>query len=100
MCPGRYLTFSCSVLMISVNFRPPTSSSYTHMLTVASKRRNASTLWPTIPAMVEPLRQQRGAGAHEPLHVVTSHYISRAQGVGNPPKLRNTKQEIASLRHF
>lgn len=29
--PGRYLTFSCSVLIISVNLRPFTSSSYTHI---------------------------------------------------------------------
>ena len=35
--PGKYLTFSCLVLIISVNFSPATSSSNTHMFTCKQK---------------------------------------------------------------
>lgn len=55
LCPGRYLTFSCSVLMISVSFLPPTSSSNTHMVTRESKCASLAVLPPTILAMAEPL---------------------------------------------
>lgn len=63
LCPGRYLTFSCSVLMMSVSRRPPTSSSSTHMLTRLSKLLSRAALVPTILAMAEPLRGQREAVA-------------------------------------
>lgn len=53
--PGRYLTFSCCVFMISVSFFPSIISSYTHMLTIGSKRLDALTLCPIILAIVEPL---------------------------------------------
>lgn len=55
LCPGRYLTFSCCVLMISVSFLPPTSSSNTHMVTRGSKCASWAALPPTILAMAEPL---------------------------------------------
>lgn len=55
MCPGRYLTFSCCVLMISVSFLPPMSSSNTHMATRGSKCARRAALLPTILAMAEPL---------------------------------------------
>lgn len=55
MCPGRYLTFSCCVLMISVSFLPPMSSSNTHMVTRGSKCARQAALLPTILAMAEPL---------------------------------------------
>lgn len=64
MCPGRYLTFSCSVLMISVSRRPPTSSSSTHMFTWFSKVLSRAALLPVILAMAEPLRgQSRAVGS-------------------------------------
>mmetsp|Transcript_25852 Transcript_25852/g.74500 ORF Transcript_25852/g.74500 Transcript_25852/m.74500 type:complete len:511 (+) Transcript_25852:352-1884(+) len=52
--PGRYLTFWCSVLMISVSFLPSTISSCTHMLTEFLKSGNLLTLTPTIRAMAVP----------------------------------------------
>lgn len=65
--PGRYLTFSCSVLMMSVSRRPPTSSSSTHMVTRSSKALSRAALLPAILAMTEPLRGQSGAaGTGEP----------------------------------
>lgn len=67
LCPGRYLTFSCSVLMISVSRRPPTSSSSTHMFTVFSKVPSRAALLPTILAMAEPLRRgERSCGRGAP----------------------------------
>ena len=64
LCPGRYLTFSCSVLMISVSRRPPTSSSSTHMFTWFSKVLSRAALLPAILAMAEPLRgQSRAVGS-------------------------------------
>lgn len=66
LCPGRYLTFSCCVLMISVSFLPPMSSSKTHMVTLGSKCASRSALLPTILAMAEPLAgeetQESGVG--------------------------------------
>lgn len=56
LCPGRYLTFSCSVLMISVNLRPLMISSYTYILTSFSKWSNFFTFSPTILAIVDPLQ--------------------------------------------
>lgn len=55
MRPGRYLMFSCCVLMISVSFLPPMSSSNTHMVTRGSKCASRAALPPTILAMAEPL---------------------------------------------
>ena len=55
LCPGRYLTFSCCVLMISVSFFPPMSSSNTHMVTRGSKCDSWAALPPTILAIAEPL---------------------------------------------
>lgn len=64
LCPGRYLTFSCSVLMMSVSRRPPTSSSSTHMFTWFSKVLSCAALLPAILAMAEPLRgQSRAVGS-------------------------------------
>lgn len=53
--PGRYFTFSWSVLMISVSLRPLTVSSNTHMFTVVSNLSYLAALAPTILAMAEPL---------------------------------------------
>lgn len=53
--PGRYFTFSWSVLMISVSLRPFTVSSNTHMFTVVSNLSYLAALAPTILAMAEPL---------------------------------------------
>lgn len=55
LCPGRYFTFSWSVLMISVSLRPFTISSKTHMFTVVSNLSYLAALAPTILAMAEPL---------------------------------------------
>mmetsp|Transcript_103782 Transcript_103782/g.317820 ORF Transcript_103782/g.317820 Transcript_103782/m.317820 type:complete len:262 (+) Transcript_103782:316-1101(+) len=52
--PGRYLTFWCSVLMISVSFLPSTISSWTHMCTVFWKSGNRLTFWPTMRAIAVP----------------------------------------------
>jgi hypothetical protein len=51
---GRYLTFSCSVLMMSVRFLPSTCSWYTHILTSSSNSSRSSTLRPMILAIAEP----------------------------------------------
>lgn len=65
--PGRYLTFSWSVLMMSVSLRPFTISSNTHMLTVVSNWSYLAALAPTILAMAEPLRTME---AHNDYSVV------------------------------
>lgn len=57
--PGRYLTFSCRVLMMSLSRVPPTSSSKTQRLTAGSKRCSRAALPPTILAMAEPLQGHR-----------------------------------------
>ena len=54
LMPGRYLTFSWSVLMISVRFLPSTCSSYTHILTSSSNSSRSRTLRPMIFAIAEP----------------------------------------------
>ena len=51
---GRYLTFSCSVLMMSVRFLPSTLSWKTHMVTSSSNWSRSSTLRPTILAIADP----------------------------------------------
>ena len=53
--PGRYFTFSWSVLMISVSLRLLIISSNTHMFTVVSNLSYLAALAPTILAMAEPL---------------------------------------------
>ena len=53
--PGKYLTFSWSVFMMSVSLRPFIISSYTYILIVFSNFGLLTTLLPTILAMVEPL---------------------------------------------
>lgn len=53
--PGRYFTFSWSVLIISVSLRPFTVSSNTHIFTVLSNFAFCAALAPTILAMAEPL---------------------------------------------
>lgn len=63
LCPGRYLTFSCCVLMISVSFLPPMSSSNTHMVTRGSKCASRPALLPTILAMAEPLAGEETQGS-------------------------------------
>lgn len=85
LCPGRYLTFSCSVFMISVSRRPPTSSSSTHMFTVFSKVPSRAALLPTILAMAEPLCGRGGGGGEgkEPWAGGTG-----AAGTGGIPKHR------------
>lgn len=65
LCPGRYFTFSCSVLMISVNLRPFTISSNTHIFTVLSKVEFWAVLFPTILAMAEPLQSQEVRGQQQ-----------------------------------
>mmetsp|Transcript_20685 Transcript_20685/g.53450 ORF Transcript_20685/g.53450 Transcript_20685/m.53450 type:complete len:217 (+) Transcript_20685:753-1403(+) len=54
LMPGRYLTFSCVSLIISVRFFPSICSSNTHMFTVVSKSAWRSQLLPTMRAMAEP----------------------------------------------
>lgn len=56
LCPGKYLTFSWSWLMISVSFLPSTISSYTYIVTTLSNWSNLLALDPTIFAIAEPLR--------------------------------------------
>ena len=58
LTPGRYLTFSCSVLTISVRFRPSTFSSYIHMRTFSSNMLLPLVLLPMILAMADPLYKQ------------------------------------------
>lgn len=53
--PGKYLTFSCVSLMISVNFLPSMSSSNTYMVTRSSKFERRAALTPTILAIADPL---------------------------------------------
>lgn len=55
LCPGRYFTFSCSVLIISVSLHPFTISSNTHIFTVLSNFEFWAALAPTILEMAEPL---------------------------------------------
>lgn len=68
LCPGRYLTFSCCVLMISVSFLPPMSSSNTHMVTRGSKCDSWTALPPTILAITEPLVGGGGQKVEESGH--------------------------------
>ena len=56
LCPLRYLTFSCSVFIISVNFLPSTNSSYTYICTCSWKESGCSlTVTPIMRAITEPL---------------------------------------------
>eukprot|EP00756_Hemistasia_phaeocysticola_P023115 Hpha_TRINITY_DN15871_c1_g3::TRINITY_DN15871_c1_g3_i1::g.187768::m.187768 len=53
--PGRYFTFSCAVLMISVSLRPRTISSYTYIKAFSSKLSRWSRMFhPTIRAIAHP----------------------------------------------
>lgn len=58
LCPGRYFTFSWSVLIISVSLRPFTISSNTHIFTTLSNLELTAALAPTIFAMAEPLQKK------------------------------------------
>lgn len=58
--PGRYLMFSWSMLMMSVNFLPLMFSSNTHIFTVVANRCSDLALLPMILAMAEPLEEVRG----------------------------------------
>ena len=51
---GRYLTFTCVSLMISVRFFPSTCSSYTHMLICVSNMSFDAAFRPMMRAMAEP----------------------------------------------
>mmetsp|Transcript_16172 Transcript_16172/g.48567 ORF Transcript_16172/g.48567 Transcript_16172/m.48567 type:complete len:210 (-) Transcript_16172:1696-2325(-) len=53
-CPGRYLTFSWVLFMMSVNFWPPTSSSWTQIFTFFVKSGSLCTFFAMIRAMAEP----------------------------------------------
>lgn len=56
LCPLRYLTFSCSVFIISVSFLPSTNSSYTYICTCSWKEFGCSlTVTPIMRAITEPL---------------------------------------------
>lgn len=57
--PGRYLTFSCSWLIISESFLPLTISSNTHILTVGSNLLDFWTFLPMILAMADPLGKKK-----------------------------------------
>lgn len=57
LCPGKYFTFSCVSLMISVNFLPSICSSNTYMVTRSSKFGKRAAFAPTIFAIAEPLRE-------------------------------------------
>lgn len=59
LCPGRYFTFSWSLLMMSVNFLPLTVSSKTHILTVEANFCRFFTLFPMIFATADPLQGDR-----------------------------------------
>ena len=60
LCPGKYLTFSCLVLMISVSFCPSIISSYTYMSTRSTQRDGLFlTLLPIIFAITEPLKRAK-----------------------------------------
>uniref|UniRef100_A0A182LZI4 RNase NYN domain-containing protein n=1 Tax=Anopheles culicifacies TaxID=139723 RepID=A0A182LZI4_9DIPT len=65
LCPGRYLTFSCVVLMISVSFLPSIISSYTYIVTRSSNVDNRLALTPTILAMADPLECKANAQKKE-----------------------------------
>mmetsp|Transcript_25787 Transcript_25787/g.59365 ORF Transcript_25787/g.59365 Transcript_25787/m.59365 type:complete len:235 (+) Transcript_25787:676-1380(+) len=52
--PGRYFTFSWSWLMMSVRFRPSTSSSWTHMSTRVAHRSCWAAFRPSMMAIVDP----------------------------------------------
>ena len=57
--PGKYLTFSCFVLMISVSFRPSIISSYTYISTRSTHRAGLFfTLLPMILAITDPLEHK------------------------------------------
>lgn len=55
LCPGRYLTFSCVSLIISVNFLPFIISSNTYIVTRSSKFDKRFAFTPTILAIADPL---------------------------------------------
>lgn len=55
--PGKYLIFSCSVLITSLNFLPSTISSKTHITTSGwNSSLCVFTVEPTIRAIAEPLK--------------------------------------------
>lgn len=80
LCPGRYLTFSCCVLMISVSFLPAMSSSNTHMVTRGSKCDSWAALPPTILAITEPLVGGGGQKVEESGHEEGAVTEAVAQG--------------------
>lgn len=59
LCPGRYLTFSCVSLMISVSFLPSIISSNTYIVTRSSYCGKFLAFTPTILAMAEPLWKRK-----------------------------------------
>lgn len=60
LMPGRYLTFSCSVLTISVSFLPSIISSYMYILTsVLNFSFLSTTFLPRILAIAEPLTKKK-----------------------------------------
>lgn len=59
LMPGRYLTFSCSVLTISVSFLPSIISSYMYILTSGLNLSFLSTtFFPRILAIADPLTKK------------------------------------------
>lgn len=59
LMPGRYLTFSCSVLTISVSFLPSIISSYMYILTSGLNFSFLSTtFFPRILAIADPLTKK------------------------------------------
>lgn len=56
--PGKYLTFSCVSLIISVNFLPSINSSNTYIVTRSSKFDKRAAFAPTIFAIAEPLEKK------------------------------------------
>lgn len=88
--PGRYLTFSCSVLMISESFLPLTISSYTHILTVVAKHWSFCAFEPIILAIAEPL----GTGQHNNI------FNQNASVLLNSSSLRHFKQgQMSVVQH-
>ena len=73
LTPGRYLTFSCSVLTISVRFRPSTFSSYIHMRTFSSNMLLPLVLLPMILAMADPLYKQTATLPLNWVHTCHTH---------------------------
>lgn len=70
--PGRYLMFSCRLLMMSVNFFPLNNSSFTHRGTCCTNILCSITLRPTIFAITEPLTPH--TRTHSSVH--TALYVS------------------------